>query len=347
MIDAATFARYAKSPAAFRADLIVDVSGSARRFGTCMDPWQTADFAAMDPGLQRCNGRRPNAPDAKMRVYLERARGHSKTHDLAVTAVWALAFAARSVRGYCYAADRDQSKLLRDAMEAVLRLNPWLSDILEVQRDGVVNIAAGHPGEGGRLDIATSDVGSSYGILPDLIIADELVHWATNADGLWHSLISSAAKRSNCMLCVITNSGFIDSWQWSIREAARTDPAWHFSHLEGSVASWIDRAALAEQRRMLPPVAYARLWENVWSSGGGDALLPSDIVAAFDDDAERMTANESDSIFVGGVDLGLTRDCSAVRRQTVQLVGLRLRSVASRTARGPSRSRDLPSPSPS
>ena len=36
-------------------------------------------------------------------------------------------------------------------------------------------------------------------------------------------------------------------------------------------------ARLAEQRRMLPPAAYLRLWENVWSSGLGDALSPEDI----------------------------------------------------------------------
>lgn len=313
MIDAATFKRYAASPAAFRDDLIVDVSGRARRFGDVMDPWQREDFAAVDPGLQRCNGRQPPFPtDVSMRVYLERARGHSKTFDLAVIAVWALAFAARPIRGYCFAADKDQAKLLRDAMETVIRLNPWLADILRVDRDSVVNIAAGHPGNEGRLDISTSDVGSSFGILPDIIVADELVHWPTNADGLWHSLISSAAKRTNCLLAVITNAGFIDSWQWQIREAARTDPAWTFSHLEGSVASWIDTKALDEQRRMLPPVAFSRLWENVWSSSGGDALLPSDIAAAFDDSLQPMTGNEEGWLFVGGVDLGLTRDASAV-----------------------------------
>ena len=101
-------------------------------------------------------------------------------------------------------------------MATIVRLNPWLGGILDVQKNLVVNIAAGHPGEGGRLDIFTSDVASSWGILPDLIIADELCHW--EGDGsLWHSIISSAAKRKNCLLCVISNAGFIDSWQWPVR----------------------------------------------------------------------------------------------------------------------------------
>lgn len=230
MIDQQTFARYAADPSAFRNDLLVDVDGTARRFGDVMDPWQRDDFAALDPALRRCAGR--SDEPTRMRAYLERGRGHSKTHDLGVTCCWAMAFATRPIRGYAFAADKDQAALLKDAMATIVRLNPWLAGILDVQRNLVANVAAGHPAEGGRLDIFTSDVASSYGILPDLIVADELVHW--QGDGsLWHSLISSAAKRSGCLLCVISNAGFADSWQWNVREAARTDPAWMFSRLDG------------------------------------------------------------------------------------------------------------------
>ncbi len=309
MIDAKTYARYGADPAAFRASLIVDVDGVARRLGDVMDPWQASDFSALDPALRRAAGR--SDEPAKMRAYLERGRGHSKTTDLAVTAVWALAFSTRPLRGFCYAADKDQANLLRQAMETLVRLNPWLGEILTVEAHRVANTAQGHPGEGGTLTIEASDVGSSYGILPDLIIADELVHW--QGDGsLWHSLISSAAKRSNCLMVVISNAGFVDSWQWSVREAARTDPAWIFSRLDGPVASWLTADRLDEQRRMLPAVAYARLWGNQWSTGGGDALTPADIAAAFLPDLQPMTGLEPGWLFVAGVDLGLTRDCSAV-----------------------------------
>jgi len=63
---------------------------------------------------------------------------------------------------------------------------------------------------------------------------------------------------------------------------------------------------------MLPAVAYARLWLNQWSSGGGDALTPADIAAAFAPDLAPMTGQEPGWLFVGGVDLGLKRDASAV-----------------------------------
>jgi hypothetical protein len=310
MISTKLLQRYASDPSAFRNDLTVDVDGVARRFGDVMDPWQRADFAALDPALASCNGRKPD-PTAIKRAYLERGRGHSKTTDLAVMSTWALAFATRPLRGFCYAADRDQAAILKDAMHTVVRLNPWLGSVLSVETGRVVNVAEGHPGEGGTLKIETSDVGSSYGILPDFIIADELVHW--EGDGsLWHSLISSAAKRSNCFMAVITNAGFIDSWQWAVREVARTDPDWHFSRLDGPQASWLSQKALDQQRRMLPAIAFSRLWENQWSTGGGDALRKEDIDAAFQDDLRPMNGVESGWIFVAGVDLGLTRDCSAV-----------------------------------
>jgi hypothetical protein len=310
MINRKTFDKYAASPSAFRADLLVDVDGSARRFGGVQDDWQREDFAALDPALKACAGRSAKA-EPILRHYLERPRGHSKTTDLAVTCTWALAFSTRPLRGYCYAADKDQAALLKDAVATILRLNPWLSDILEVQRTGITNIAANHPGAGGKLEIAASDVGSSYGILPDLIIADELCHWSGDGS-LWHSLISSAAKRKNCLLVTISNAGFVDSWQWAVREAARQDPAWRFSRLDGPRASWLSDTRLAEQRRMLPAIAYRRLWENIWSSSGGDALQPTDIEAAFHDSLQPMTGGEQGYLFVAGVDLGLTRDCSAV-----------------------------------
>lgn len=310
MISQKLFSRYASNPAAFRDDLLVDVSGSVRRFGDVMDPWQRSDFAALDPGLQLCNGRSTNT-DVRTRAWLERARGHSKTTDIAALCTWSLAFATRPIKGYAFAADRDQAGLLKQAMETLCRLNPWLGDILTVQNNQVVNQASGHPGEGGALQVYTSDVASSWGILPDLIVADETTHW-TGDGSLWHSILSSAAKRTNCFLVSISNAGFCDSWQWGVREAARTDDTWIFSRLDGPVASWMSEKRLAEQRKMLPPVAFARLWLNQWSTGGGDALTSADINACFLPGLPLMRGKTSGWLFVGGVDLGLKRDSSAV-----------------------------------
>ena len=63
---------------------------------------------------------------------------------------------------------------------------------------------------------------------------------------------------------------------------------------------------------MLPPIAAARLLDNIWSSGGGDALSPADIAAAFADGLQPMTGRESGYSFAAGVDLGVSRDFSAI-----------------------------------
>ncbi len=332
MIDNKTFARYSKSPALFRSELIVDVDGSARRFGLVQDDWQKTDFAALDPALLRCAGR--SKKPAQMRAYLERGRGHSKTTDLGTTAAWALAFATRPLRGYGYAADRDQSRLLLDAMQRLLRLNPWLGRILKVEANKIVNIAPGHPGCGSSLEIAASDVGSSYGILPDFVILDEITHWEENASALWESVISSAAKRSDCLLVCIANAGFVDSWQWNVREVVRVDSSWYFSRLEGPQASWLTPDRLAEQERLLPPVAFARLWGNQWSTGGGDALTEADINAAFKPELQYLPHKAEGWEFVAGLDLGVTRDWSAAC-----ILGIRKRNRWDETKEGHGRIR--------
>lgn len=310
-MNSGIFEQYAKHPEAFRAALNIECDGSVKPLGEVIEEFQARDFQALDQAMKNCCGRGARIRvKTTMRAYLERPRGHSKTSDLAVICSWILAFSARPVRGYAYAADKDQAALLRDAIERLLRLNPWLGKIIQVNKWEIVNIAKDHPGAGSKLEISTSDVSSSWGILPDFVIADELCHW--EGDGsLWHSIISSAAKRKHCLLVVISNAGFAESWQWQVREAARTEESWYFSRLDGPQASWITPQVLAEQRKMLPGLAYNRLWGNEWSSAGGDALTPEDIDAAFVDTLQPMTSRLDGHYFVGGLDLGLTRDCAA------------------------------------
>jgi phage terminase large subunit-like protein len=217
---------------------------------------------------------------------------------------WALFASPRKLRGVVAAGDEDQANLLRDAIDIMLRLNPWLSYWLEVQKGVVLN-----PRTGSRAEFMSSDAATSYGITPDFIICDELTHWSSQA--LWDSLFSAAAKRPHCLLLVITNAGFEKSWQWPIREKVMVDPAWYFHRLDGPQASWISADTLAEQRRILPAVAYARLWLNIWSSGGGDAISPDLLQAAM------LLTGPSQSpdpewIYLAGLDLGIRRDASAL-----------------------------------
>jgi phage terminase large subunit-like protein len=294
-------AALASSPAAFRRALRIDAGGSTVPFRP--DPWQEQDFAALDPAWLRCAGRAGPEP-AITRRYAERSRGHAKTSDLAIEAAWILTFAARPVKGVGAAGDRDQAALLRDAIQTLCRCNGWLAEILWIGTDEVKNIRTGS-----RLEIITSDVATSYGELPDFVIIDEFCHWPREA--LWHSLFSAAAKRASCVLVVGSNAGFQESWQWAIREAIRREPAWLFSRCEGPLATWLTPARLEEQRRILPPLVYDRLWLNRWTPGAGDALTSQDIEACCVLPGPMPSWAPGWS-FAAGLDLSISRDASAL-----------------------------------
>lgn len=239
------------------------------RWGARLTPWQERDFAALDDAWRLLAGRLSTADlggnsstPVLRRAYLERPRGHSKTTDMAIQVAWILQNARGKVRGLAAAADQDQARLLHAAVADLIRGNAALCPDLTVQQNRIQ-----HRRTGSRLDVISSDVNSSWGQLPDFIICDELCHWP-RAD-LWYSLCSSAAKKPRCVLAVLTNAGVGAGWQWAVRETARTSAEWYFASLSGPQAPWISAGSLAEQRRLLPPSVYARLWENVWQQGDG------------------------------------------------------------------------------
>lgn len=318
------------TPVAFRQRLFIDPAGGGapRRLAESLDDWQRKDFEALDAAWMRAAGLatadRPGGLAAKLgqafrravalpsdgvpcRAYLERPRGHSKTADLGVMASWALLAARRQLLIVVAAADRDQAKLLRNAIDRLVSHNRWMGDLLDTQAHRVVNRRTQS-----TLEVLSADAQSSYGLTPDAVLIDELTHWPNDSgERLWHSLFSAAAKRENCLLIVISNAGCGegDSWQWRVREAARTDAKrWYFSRLDGPQASWIRAENLIEQQRMLPAAVYERLWLNRWTSGAGDALLPSDIGSALT--LPGPSAPEQGFSYVCGIDIGLSHDSS-------------------------------------
>jgi len=69
-----------------------------------------------------------------------------------------------------------------------------------------------------------------------------------------------------------------------VRERVRNDPSWHFSRLRGPCASWVTEKRLDEQRRILNPIDFARLWLNEWQSGDAQSVFRGeDIDASLDD----------------------------------------------------------------
>jgi phage terminase large subunit-like protein len=289
-------------PAEFRRHLLIDADTGPVRLGDVMDDWQREDFAALDPACRRVVGQ--DVTVKHQRAWLERPRGHSKSADIATCTTWMMFASPRKLSAVVAAADRDQAKLIRDAVDRLVRMNRWLAKYISIQQYSVKNTLTGS-----ELRVLSSDSFTSFGLTSDVICLDELTHHKSS--DLWESLFSAAAKRANCLLLVICNAGWRDSWQWPIREAVRNDPDWYFRRLDGPVASWMDEAKLAEQERLLPPKAFKRLWLNVWSDGAGDALSAEMIEGAITLRGPVLQ-REDNHAYVAGLDLGVKQDHSAL-----------------------------------
>lgn len=274
-----------------------------------IQPWQRRDFEALDPAWRTLAGLETNQPIR--RAYLERPRGHSKTTDTAVQMTWILQWSPRTVRGLAAAADQDQATLIHTAIADLIRHNPTLCPHLKVLKQTIHNVETKS-----ELQVISSDVGSSWGLLPDFVLCDELCHWSRPE--LWYSLCSSAAKKPDCVLLVLTNAGVGTGWHWDVREAARTSHDWYFSSLQGSQAPWITAASLAEQRRLLPPAVYARLWENVWQHSDGEFVTLAEAAACVDESRTMQMKGRPDVEYIAAIDYAEKHDrtvCVVLHRE--------------------------------
>lgn len=272
-------------------------------FQSVLEPWQKKDFEALDPGWEMVAGLRDAAPFS--RAYLERPRGHSKTTDIGSMALEILYLSKQMISGIAAASDQDQARLIRNAIQGMVTMNPWLSERIDVQNYRVVNRHTGSV-----LEIISNDAGSSYGFTPHFVIVDELTHW--KKPDLWESLFSSAAKRPHCMLVIIANAGLGMgiSWQWDLRESCRQSDKWYFSSLDGPQASWITEESLEEQRSILTRLSYTRLWLNQWVRESGEGLEWSDIEAALTLSGPQPRG--TGRYYLAGLDLGLRNDHAAL-----------------------------------
>jgi hypothetical protein len=291
------------TPEAFRQWLRIEqADGKIAPLGDCVAPHQQECFRAADPALLKLVN--PAAPDPPhTRFWWERCRGGSKTQDATILSLWLLFASRRPIHGAVVACDQEQAGIARETMQRLLRLNPELAKLIEIQRWQITN-----PHTTSSLKIMAADERSSYGLLLDFALADEVSLWPD--DAMWVSITSTLGKRPSTLFISCGNAGWKTSWCWPIRELVRSDPAWHF-HAMASPPAWISAAQIAEQRKLLPALAFQRLWCGEWVDSTGDALPAHLIEKAFDAALSPMKGTEPGYCFVAGVDLSVSRDYSA------------------------------------
>ncbi len=303
-MTAAELQSMARDPAAFRAALVIRCAHGLKRFGDVIAPFQETDFRAMDPAfVALAQGRKPE----RGRFWLERTKGGSKDSDLAVMMLWLLAFSGRPVRIQIGAYDSDQADEVRLIIQDILRidapLNRLLADVTKTIRGEIRNARTDSVCE-----ILTTDSRGSHGSRPDLCLVNELSHIGNQEFA--ETLLDNADKVPNGVVCIATNAGALDTWQFAWHELARTSPRWYFSALT-EPAPWIDPADLEESRRRNSASRFNRLWRGHWVRGSGDALDLDDIEAAITLRAPMEEARPGYA-FVSGLDLATRRDFASV-----------------------------------
>lgn len=293
--------RFQADPATFRARLRIPVAGGGRSFSECIADFQRRDFAALDPAfIALARGRKP---EPISRLWIERTKGASKDTDLASLVLWLVAFAPRSLTIQVAAAKQDQADEMRKAALDILRLTPWLGTLIEVQAASIINHRTGS-----HCDIITADAAGSHGARPHLVILNELTHIANREFA--ETLLDNASKVPHGVVVVATNAGHVNTWQHEWQETAIASDRWYFAAYK-QPAPWLDPAELAEAKRRNSPSRYARLWEGVWGSAESGAIRPDDLAAVVTLPGP-IVEPERGWVYVGGLDLGLTRDASAL-----------------------------------
>lgn len=263
-----------------------------RRWGDAAveDQWTDAR-AVLDP-----NGAEPYH-------YLTRARGYSKTADLAGVAIAVmLAQLPDASRLYALAADKDQGRLLVDSIRGYAARTPGLSGALTVDNYQVTATRSAT-----ALEVIAADAPSAYGLRPAFLIVDELAQWASTPAPrlLWEATTSAMVKVAGARLVVLTSAGDPAHWSHRVLEHAKGDPLWHVHEIDGP-PPWADPARLAEQRRRLPASSYARLFLNRWTAAEDRLTNLDDLRACVT--LTGPLAPKAGRSYVVGVDLGIKRD---------------------------------------
>lgn len=241
----------------------IDCRPAPRQFRDVAEPWQWEIVEPMIPAIEQAAGIPQAAEYAGPRSFwLTLPRGSDKTSMAARLCNWLLGFSRRCINGVIAAADRDQAALLRRAMEREADLNaPWLKRRISFKR-ATISSTRHAVSPASQIDVITSDAPSSFGLIPDLVICDEVTQWRSQA--IWDSLMSARIKRPDCVVIVLTNAGLQGSWQWDALQQAKQSDRWRVYEAPRMLASWMDAAEIAEARKLLTPALARRMFDNQW-----------------------------------------------------------------------------------
>lgn len=277
-----------RDPMFFRESILVDAGNKLVPLGKVMSQVQRDDFKARDECMLWAAKIPKHMPRGKAvdrerpairKFYSQRSRGYSKTSDIALDLIWMLIFATYKMDGLIVAEDLEQAQLVLTQASKILDVNPWLLAYVEVQKKALISKT-----NGSVFKCLSSDIGSSYGLTPDLVVADEWSAWSSST--WWDSIFSSFAKKDK-MLIVGCNALATGSWQIEKREAFKKEPDWYCSIPVG-YAPWYNEDTIQSQRVGIDYAEFQRLWMNIDSDVGNIFIDKEYVEACRDSVLERQ-----------------------------------------------------------
>ncbi len=238
--------------------VVINSDPEPKQFRELAEYWQWNRCDYILPAVESVTGHTKSYTGPK-NIWETMPRGHDKTSFIARLMNWVLVFSKRkNLRLLVAAKDSEQANILKDMMQTEAGLNPWFGKYLTFHQKIVL-------GPAGHLRIATADARGLFGHGIDIFVMEELTHWEdVLGQEVWTSLWSGRRKRPSAILLVLSNAGYLDTWQHKVYEQARVDRDWKLYEAPGIMASWMNREAIEKDKLLLPPAEARRLLDNQW-----------------------------------------------------------------------------------
>jgi phage terminase large subunit-like protein len=278
----------------------------------------------------------PNGTLKHKRALIGLPRKNGKSAWLSAIALEHLVLGPNGGEAYSCAADREQAKIVFNNVKEMIRLQPELSEMLDVYRDTIYN-----PKTGSVYRALSSEAFTKEGLSPTFVAFDEL-HAQPNRE-LWDVMSLAMGARKEPMLVAITTAGVktdtsgkdslcYQQYEYGKKVASGEidDPTFFFAWWEANQeADYRDEEAWKQANpgygdivasddfssaiRSTPEAEFKTKRLNIWTNVS-DMWLPH---GAWDSIAEDKTIEEGSEVVLG-FDGSFNGDCTAIVAVSVE-----------------------------
>ncbi|MBI4430972.1 MAG: hypothetical protein HY587_04600 [Candidatus Omnitrophica bacterium] len=245
--------------------------------------------------------------DRVKRYFLFRlGRGYDKTSGIAFFCLTQILLSKRGIKIAIFAADLEQAGLLLQETKEFIERSALLRMIgIKINKFEIFFGSS-------SIKIMAADATTSYGGVWDIIVVDEFSSWSSDAhEQLFYSIYSTVAKKSNSILIILSNAvAAFSKVMIEILPRIRESSEWYIFEADHP-APWLDQKNLAEQKRFLPPLVYARLFENLDVPQAGNFISLNELELCIDPSLNPVERGKEGLAYFVGFDYGRKHDRSA------------------------------------